>query len=108
MASNTCELCAICDLGEEAGSIVQRDEVAQPLQEVVDRIQQSVNDGNSGIKHMLTKLTSALVEAISSKCKAGECFNFDDFKIWFGEISAEDALILNIIKYTTIEMRGAN
>ena len=78
MASNTCELCAICDLGEEAGSIVQRDEVAQPLQEVVDRIQQSVNDGNSGIKHMLTKLTSALDEA---KCKAGECFNFDDFKI---------------------------
>ena len=81
MASNTCELCAICDLGEEAGSIVQRDEVAQPLQEVVDRIQQSVNDGNRGIKHMLTKLTSGLDEAIASKCKAGECFNFDDFKI---------------------------
>ena len=81
MALNTCELSAICDLGEEAVSIVQQDEVAQPLQEVVDRIQQSVNDGNSGIKHMLTKLTSALDEAIASKCKAGECFNFDDFKI---------------------------
>ena len=49
MASNTCELSAICDLGEEAVSIVQRDEVAQPLQEVVDRIQQSVNDRNNGI-----------------------------------------------------------
>ena len=95
-------------MGEEAVSIVQRDEVAQPLQEVVDRIQQSVNDGNSGIKHMLTKLTSALDEAIASKCKAGECFNFDDFKIWFGEISAENALILNIIKYIAIEMRGKN
>ena len=68
-------------MGEEAGSVVQRDEKAQPLQEVVDRIQQSVNDRNNGIKHMLTKLTSALDEAIASKCKAGECFNFDDFKI---------------------------
>ena len=71
IASNTSELCAICDLGEEAGSVVQRDEKAQPLQEVVDRIQQSVNDRNNGIKHMLTTLTCVLDEAIASKCKAG-------------------------------------
>ena len=108
MASNTRKMCAFCDLGEEAGSVVQRDEKAQPLQEVVDRIQQSVNDRNNRIKHMLTTLTYVLDEAIASNCIAGKCFNFDDFMILFCVISAENALILNIMKYTAIEMRGIN